>query len=296
MIYPVRLASREETVGLMLRDYNGDTECPVQDIQYPHPQLKGQGIGQFDITSKKSLTPYHGDGVNHNRWCAMKVEQYLKQLKRTYNKNLQPLDLKTEECFLQIVLEKSLLEEDQDAKRADVDEAVPEETSTTVKEEQRIDSDSDEDYGLTTGRPRLRTRGSSNGVQERTERLRVGDQIAFYTQMGVAGDATAYREATIHAINPKAEHILTIDDAFTNLQPEHQVKRIRRIHRGKLVDHDGQWRSINNYVLKKEGDPDAYRKVLAGEHARVDGIRQRNKDEMIAKMEKDGFCPKDLLR
>ncbi len=296
MIYPVRVASREETVGLMLRDYNGDTECLVQDIQYPHPQLKGQGIGQFDITSKKSLTPYHGDGKNQNRWCATKVEQYLKQLKRTYNKSLQPLDLKTEECFLQIVLEKCLLEEEQDAKRADVDEAVPEETSTAVKEEQRIDSDSEDYNDLTTGRPRLRTRGSSNGVQERSERLRVGDQIAFYTQMGVAGDATAYREATIHAINPKAGHILTIDDAFTNLQPEHQVKRIKRMHRGKLVDHDGQWRSINNYILKKEGDPDAYRKVLAGEHARVNGIRQRNKDEMVAKMEKDGFCPKDLLR
>jgi hypothetical protein len=303
MIYPVRVATREETVGLMLPEYNGETECPVQYIQYPHPQYKGKDNCLFDIASKKQLTPYHEDSTDQKHWCATKVEQYLKQLKRAH-KNLQPVDLKTEECFLQIVLGKSLLEKEQDATRANVDEAVPEEISTKVNEDnKRIeydsdDDDDDDDYGgNTTGRPRLRTtRGTSSGVQERTERLRVGDHIAFYTQMGVAGDANAYREATIHGIDPQAEHMLIIDDAFTNLQPDHQVKRIRRLHRGKLVDHEGQWRSINNYILKKEGDPDAYRKVLEGEHARVNEIRLRKKDEMIAKMEKDGFCPKDMLR
>ena len=296
VIYPVRVVPRDETVGLMLKDYNGDTECPVQYIQYPHPQIKGHDIGQYDIATKKSLTHYHGDGDDENVWCATKIEQYLKQLKRAH-KILQPVDLKTEECFLQIVLQKSLLEVEQDAKRAEVDEAVPEEISPTNQEEQRVESDSEDDdaHANPTGRSR-RTRGSSNGVQERTERLRVGDQIAFYTQMGVAGDVSAYREATIHGIDPKAEHILTIDDAFTNLQPDHQVKRIKRLHRGKLVDNDGQWQSINKYILKKEGDPDAYRKVLAGEHARMNEIRDRHKEEMITKMEADGFCPKDLLR
>jgi len=28
---------------------------------------------------------------------------------------------------------------------------------------------------------------------------------------------------------------------------------VKRMHRGKLLDHNGRFRAINNYVLKKEG-------------------------------------------
>jgi len=41
------------------------------------------------------------------------------------------------------------------------------------------------------------------------------------------------------------------------------VKRVKRMHRGKLLDHNGRFRAINNYVLKKEGNPNAAKEIIA---------------------------------
>jgi hypothetical protein len=295
MIFPVREATREDIVGLNLRDYNDETECPVEYIQYPHQQMAI--FGQFDIASKRSLTPYYG-GDDRSRWCAMKFERYSKQLRRAH-KGLHAVDLKTEDYFLRLVLEKSLAEADQVMLlRAEVDEAIPQDTPTTDAdiECKQSSSDEDEDEENSMG-CRRRTRGVKFGLQEKTEPLRVGDRIAFYKQQGTAGDPTALCENTILYIDPKGKFPLTIDDAFANLPPDHLVKRIQRCNRGKLVDNDGgQWRSIDKFILKKEGDPNAFGKVLTGEHDRNAEIMQRHKDKAIAKMEKDGFCPRDMLR
>jgi hypothetical protein len=295
MIFPVREATTEDIVGLNLPHYNNETERPIEYIQYPHQQRKG--FGQFCIASIKSLTSYHGE-EERNRWCEIKFERYSRQLRRAH-KGLRAVDLKTEEFFLQFVLDKSLAEVEQEMLlRAEVDEAIPEETPTTDAGIECIKSSSDEDESENnTMGSWKRTRGVKSGLQEKTEPLRVGDRIAFYKQQGTAGDPTALCENTILYIDPKDKHPLTIDDAFTNLQPDHLVKRIQRYHRGKLVVNEcGQWRSINKFILKKEGDPNAFSKVLAGEHDRMGEIIQRNKEKAIAKMKKDGFCPRDMLR
>jgi hypothetical protein len=293
MIFPVREATMEDIVGLNLPHYNIVTERPVEYIQYPHQQRKG--FGRFNIASTKSLTPYYRK-EERNRWCEIKFERYSKQLRRAH-KGLRAVDLKTEEYFLQFVLDKSLAEVEQEMLlRAEVDEAL-EETSTFDAgiECNKSSSDEDENEDNPMGSWK-RTRGVKSGLQEKTEPLRVGDRIAFYKQQGTAGDPSALCENTILYIDPKNKFPLTIDDAFTNLQHDHLVKRIQRYHRGKLVDNEwGQWRSISKFILKKEGDPNAFSKVLAGERDRVGGIIQRNKEKAIAKMERDGFCPKDLL-
>jgi len=296
-IFPVRLASREEIVGMALRECKGEKECAIQYIQYPHTKL-GKDVGLYDIASKNGLTPYYGNGDKRDQWCEMKFEQYAKQLKRSHK--LQDVDVKTEEIFLQCILQKSLDEGENAKKSAEVDEAVLETSSTTNEEEKdNVDSESDEDDDEREmiGGTKRRTRGGTSGMQERTERLKPGDRIQFYKQQCVAGDPSGLMEATILNIDPKADHILTLDDTFTNLEPHHQVKRIQRYERGKLVNNDGgQFRPISTYMLKKEGNPNASKEVRAAEKARVDEIIKRNKDQMVMKMKKDGFCPEDMLR
>jgi hypothetical protein len=295
MIFPVRAATREDIVGLGLRDYNSETERPVEYVQYPHLQRKG--FGQFTIASIKSLTPYYGGEEDRNRWCPIKFEQYSKQLRRAH-KGFRAVDLKTEESFLQIVLEKSIAEGKKEMLlRAEVDEVVPEETPTTDAEIEckKSDEDEDDDEENTMGSWN-RTRGNRSGLQEKTEPLRVRDRIAFYKQQGTAGDPDALCENTILYIDPKDKHPLTIDDPFTHLQSDHLVKRIQRYHRGKLLHNDGQWRSINKFILKKEGDPNAFSKVLSRDKDHTNEIFQRTKEKAIAEMEKDGFCPRDMLR
>lgn len=295
MIYPVRVATRADIVGLDLRDYNDETECPVEYVQYPHPQMKQ--FGEFNIASKKSLSPYY-EGEDRSRWCATKLERYSKQLRRAH-KGLLAIDLKTEEYFLQLVLERSLAEVEQVMlMRAKVDEAIPQDSPTMDAEIEceKLSPDEYDDEGNANG-CRRKTRGVKSGLQGQTEPLRVGDRIAYYKPQGTAGDPTALCENTILYIDPKGRHPLTIDDAFANLPPDHLVKRIQRYRRGKLVDNDGgQWRSIDKFILKKEGDPNAFGNVLRGEHDRNAEIIQRVKDDAIAKMEKDGFCPRDMLR
>jgi hypothetical protein len=307
--YPVRLAQHDETLGLNLPAYASNKQCPIEYIQYPHKQIKGH-VGQFDTTTKKQLTPYYGQ-VNDSRyhWNVSMIDCYSTQLQRKH-KGITIEDLVTEHWYLQLVLDKSLAEAvEEERLRNAVDTTTPlleaEETlpsKDTSKNEQRTNSDSDDDSddddnaknGSTS---RRKTRADKSGLQDKTEPLRVGDRIAYFPQQGTAGQASNRREATVLSIDPKGPHILTIDDAFTNLQPDHLVQRIARLHRGKLVPNDnGIWRPINTFVLKKEGDPDAYSKVLRGEQASVNEMKQRLQQSAMTKMKEDGFCLEDVFQ
>ena len=300
VIYPVREASVEETSFLALGDWDPDEKTGIQYIQYPHEQISGANMSNFEVVSNNLLTPYYGvkEDSNKQQWCAAKFEQYSKQLKRSH-KGMNAVDIKTEEVFLQCILQKSLEEGEQEKQSAKVDDAIPNEDIDSDDEKEQAANDSDEDGSddeadEATGK--RRTRGSTSGLQERTERLRPHDRIGFYQQQMTAGDARAYVEATILYIDPKSDTPLQLDDAFINLEANHQVKRVQRYERGKLVNNSGVFRSISKYILKKEGDPNALSKVLAGNKARTDEIIQRRKAEAIKKMKKDGFCPEDMIR
>mmetsp|Transcript_20112 Transcript_20112/g.43666 ORF Transcript_20112/g.43666 Transcript_20112/m.43666 type:complete len:422 (-) Transcript_20112:48-1313(-) len=297
MIFPARVVTTEETVGLALGDWNDETHRPIQYIQYPHQQIKGGNGVTFAIASLRGLSPYYGKkGDDTNQWCPAKFEQYSKQLKGGL-KGFKAIDIKTEESYLQCVLRKSLAEGEQEKKLAEVDEAVPEEISTAIEDKkEHIQSDSEEEDEEETGVPRMRTRRST-GMQESTDRLRAGDQIEFYKQQCVAGDPSGLCTATILRIDPKGDPILTIDEAFTTLQADLQVKRIKRYSRGKLLDHSGKYRSINKYDLVKGGDPDALKKLLARQNAQTKENIQQKKEQIRATLEKAGLgSTTDMLR
>jgi hypothetical protein len=247
-LYPIRVVPREEVVGLCLKEWDAETERCVQYIQFPHKQIK-RDLGLYDVVSVRSLTPYHGDGPKDS-WCSKKMQQYFKQLKRTLKVN--EIDLISEEAFLNLILKQSLKEEENERERALLDNAAPVESAASAdKDEQaKIDSDDDDDVGCSDDGKRSRL-CRSNDVK--SEPLRVGDVIEYYKPHSVAGNPDALCEAEVKFINPKGDPILITSDVFTLLPSDHQVKRVKRMHRGKLLDHNGRFRAINNYVLKKEG-------------------------------------------
>ena len=287
------MTSQDEILGLALGAWTDEKE-PIQYIEYPHAQIKSD-VCLYDVVPKRTLSPFYGKGDDRDQWCATTFGQYAKQLKRKH-RGLKEVDLKIEELFLRCALQKSLAEGEHEKKfHAKIDEPRQEETSVTDEGKKRagndaVENDDDDEVGVSR-----MTRGRTS-MKETTERLRVGDQIAFYKQQGVAGDERNLCEATILYINPAEKHPVTIDDTFTWLGQDHQVKRTKKYSRGKLNDHNGQFRPINQYILMKEGDPDAHRKFLEADTARNVEIMQRNKEETIAKMKKDGFYLKDILR
>eukprot|EP00984_Skeletonema_dohrnii_P001216 scaffold384_cov110-Skeletonema_dohrnii-CCMP3373.AAC.2 len=251
-LYPIRVVPREEVLGLCLKEWDAETERPVQYIQYPHKQIK-RDLGLYDVVTVKSLTPYHGDGPAGS-WCSKRILQYNKQLKRTL-KGITEIDLITEEAFLNLVLKQSLKEEENERERSLLDKAAPVESVASEKEDEKAaendsSSDDDDDTDGSSGGRRSRLCRSNN---VKSEPLRVGDVIEYYKPQSVAGNPDALCEAEVKFINPKGDPILITSDVLTILPSDHQVKRVKRMHRGKLLDHNGRFRAINNYVLKKEG-------------------------------------------
>ncbi|KAL7459042.1 hypothetical protein ACHAWC_010789, partial [Mediolabrus comicus] len=248
VIYPVRVVPREEVVGLSLKDWDAETERAVQYIQYPHKSLTKRNLGLYDVVSLRSLTPYNGGGDDGSKdsWCTKKMEQYSKQLKRTLKGGLTDIDLITEKTFLNLVLKQSLKEEEYEKERnAILDRAAETSLQDLIcdKEDKQAENDSDDNNSDDDD--------MSDNVK--SEPLRVGDVIEYYKPNSVAGNPDALCEAEVKFINPKGDPILVTTDVFTILPPDHQVKRVKRMHRGKLHHHNGRFRAINNYVLKKEG-------------------------------------------
>jgi len=286
-LYPIRVVPREEVVGLCLKEWDAETERCVQYIQFPHKQIK-RDLGLYDVVSVRSLTPYHGDGPKDS-WCSKKMQQYFKQLKRTLKVN--EIDLISEEAFLNLILKQSLKEEENERERALLDNAAPVESAASADKDEQAKIDSDDDGCSDDGKRSRLCR--SNDVK--SEPLRVGDVIEYYKPHSVAGNPDALCEAEVKFINPKGDPILITSDVFTLLPSDHQVKRVKRMHRGKLLDHNGRFRAINNYVLKKEGNPNAAKEIIAESTARTKASIQRAKDEIISKMDDGGFFPRDLL-
>ncbi len=243
-LYPIRVVLPEEVIGLCLKEWNAETERPVQYIQYPHKQIK-RDLGLYDVVTVKSLTPYHGDGPTDS-WCAKRFQQYSKQLKRTL-KGLTELDLKKEKAFLGLVLKQSLKEEENEKElNLLCNKPAPAEENSEKEDEQAENDDEyvDDDDGSGGGRAKRLCRDDTDN----REPLRAGDVIEYNNPM--LGVLT---QAKVLNINPKDDPILITSDMLTILPSDHPVKRVKRMSRGKLLDHNGRYRAINEYILKKEG-------------------------------------------
>mmetsp|Transcript_13491 Transcript_13491/g.30974 ORF Transcript_13491/g.30974 Transcript_13491/m.30974 type:complete len:401 (-) Transcript_13491:95-1297(-) len=286
-VYAVRIPSPDETVGLHFRKYDESKQCKVQYIQYPHDS-KNAARGRYDLAGVKSLTPYHGGKEEQSAWCPALFERYAKQLKKD---KVDSLGLKKEYLFLQRILKEAECEE-REKKRAKELEDIPAEIETKAicpKETELEDAAEAEESEDET----------EDMWSRKRDPLRAGDVIGFYEQQAKIRDET-YRTYKVVAVNPKARtaggRILTLDDPLIVLGPDHQVKIVQRMIRGKLQDHNGTFRPLEEYSLRKSGGPDAAAKLMAQAAQRNKDIIKRKQDEMIAKAKADGFCPEDMIR
>lgn len=86
-----------------------NTATTIEAATLPPPKLTFPLPSPSVLPSPASAT---SPKLQRKRWCPIILEKYLKQLKQT-NRNFQPIDLKTEELYLERVLEKSYLEEEE---------------------------------------------------------------------------------------------------------------------------------------------------------------------------------------
>uniref|UniRef100_A0A7S2M4A6 Uncharacterized protein n=1 Tax=Skeletonema marinoi TaxID=267567 RepID=A0A7S2M4A6_9STRA len=284
-LYPIRVVPRDEVIGLFLKEWNADTERPVQYIQYPHRQIK-RDLGLYNVVSLKSLTPYHGDGPTDS-WCAKRFQQYSKQLRQRL-KGLTEIDLMTEKTFLGLVLEQSLKEYENEKELSSLFDKHAEENAEKEDEQAENDDEDVDDDGSGGGRAKRLCRDDT----AISEPLRPGDVIEYLSP--VVGER---HRATVMYINPKCSPILRTDHIYTLLPDDHHVKRVKRKSRGKLHDNPGgRFRAINSYCLKKEGNPNAVKEIIAEQTAQLQARRQRAKDDLESKMDDGGFFPRDLIR
>lgn len=125
------------------------------------------------------------------------------------------------------------------------------------------------------------------------EPLRVGDVIEYYSPIYVAGDPRGLREATVLAIDPKKENPLVLDNA-EYIPNDTNVKRVKVMSGGELVDHPGIFRPISRFKLVKAGKATMADAVRL-QSSRFGGIMRNNMKKMQSKAEADGFAPMDLI-
>jgi len=87
---------------------NEEATLPPPKSTFPLPSSSSLSSTTSATTPTTSTSPK----LQKKRWCPIILEKYLKQLKQT-NRNFQPMDLKTEELYLERVLDKSYLEEEE---------------------------------------------------------------------------------------------------------------------------------------------------------------------------------------
>jgi len=84
---------------------NEEATLPPPKSTFPLPSSSSLSSTTSATTPTTSTSPK----LQKKRWCPIILEKYLKQLKQT-NRNFQPMDLKTEELYLERVLDKSYQE------------------------------------------------------------------------------------------------------------------------------------------------------------------------------------------
>jgi hypothetical protein len=314
-IYPVRIpADDDEYIGYksILRIKYPDRQCVVQFLLFPHVEITSKTYAlKYEVVVRSRLVPYHGGRetpqAEHDRWCPDLSEKYLTQLRRHY-KCLGEVQLRTEELYLERVLEKAREERNDriclEKYNVMAEEEEPQEckwvTQQQPEEEEDAKSIGDDSDRETTHGLRRSKRNWNQFDDTNNEWLHCGDIIRFYKPGFSAGDARFLCEATIKSIRPREDPSLVVDcegEWYMDIPNYHPVMRIKRMERGKLVENEGGcYRPVENYVLKREGGAHAAKEVMERRVRRVKEITQRNKQVALEKIEREGCGPTDMFR
>mmetsp|Transcript_11975 Transcript_11975/g.17728 ORF Transcript_11975/g.17728 Transcript_11975/m.17728 type:complete len:404 (+) Transcript_11975:938-2149(+) len=217
------------------------------------------------------------------QWCPTRMSKYLK----TKSKKLER---RAEEIFLNRVLAYARKKEEEEETKRSNEECiipqVPEDPPVQNKEEQQhIDeqqqSDSDAD---TTGAEDCNGPVSSD---RKTEPIKPGDVIEYYTHQFVSGDKRGHRRAVVLSVDPKRFPVLVLDNSEC-LPKDTQIKRILVFQHRKHVEYDGIYRPVERYKLRKLDTPKALEgtDAAAGFKAEIKRVGEIVKKQM-SKLQED---------
>ena len=125
------------------------------------------------------------------------------------------------------------------------------------------------------------------------EPLLDGEVIEYWSPIFHAGDRRGYRQATVTAIRPGEEFPLTLDNG-EQLPKRTNVRRVKTIENGELLDHKGIFRPINYFKMIAGGKRTASAGVVK-EAERFSRVAQKNVDKVQEKANAEGFAPMDML-
>ena len=307
--HPCRLGKKEETFGLDLeQDYDESKKSLIQMIVFPG------GLGERMIVQKRRLIPYCGNKTNNddsdekNEWCKTRCQQYIKCLKKRnpsrYKTVRGSLDvmLKAELIWLKRILDHAkkysqtlLLSETTNQEGNDSEEHL-ESGLVEIFPNEDVDGDDnhselDEPYTQDWGNPTSDTEEDDPyasavtlAPSRKKEPIRPGDVISYHSHVYVSGDKRGLRTATVLSVNAKGDPILKLSNGEC-LPKNTQIKRVKIMVRGTLVDHKGIYRPIDFFKLKTDLNSNIN---VETEAQRVGKIVHTNLKKLKETIEKEG--------
>ena len=282
-------------------------------------------LKNYGNVRRSKLVPFHGspgDGdaaaaadLTTASWCPNLCALYEKQLQKELKSRIADAEeravrIRVHLLFLPMALEHARAQEakiklmtasqKKNVKRSrptscmssnDIDAALADNEATDDNDASSGEDDNDDDDNDSL---------DPASKKRKTETLRPGDVLEFYHIMAVHGRKEDLRRAKIISVDPKEVSVLIMDNGDC-LPKDHQIKRIKMIHRGKLVDCDNaNFQSVDYFRLSKAKLKDVDAKKIHGaaiakEASRVCEIIKRNMTPLQEKAEADGFAPMDVM-
>ena len=242
--YPCRICDVMEGTYINLDPLWDTTELAlIQVLEYP-PTKPFRGRDRI-LANRDDLQDY-GKG---DAWDACIWKKYTRQRANDFKSESQKLlsesDVRAGYLYLNRILKA--------AKERDF---IPEQEITIDEAENDDNSDFETPYEVNLDLPSNNSTCPS-GISKRyfddkiREPLRPGDVIQYTSPIFCAGDPRGLSIATILSTNPDTSGYMIRLDNMELLPNEHMIKRIKAMEQGKQYAHNGFYRSINRFAMKK---------------------------------------------
>jgi len=282
--FPCRLCDASEAIYVNLEPLWDPNEVSlIQVLEYP-PTKPFKGGKDRILADLSSLKPYNNNS-SETVWDKKIYKKYTKQRRQQKRKGsitVSESDAMAGYIFLNRILKAALTYLDKS------DDAFQ-----TVENDSENDGDSwmETPYELAHDAPNMFPQET---FDKKTEPLRPGDVIRYFSPIYCAGDSRGKRVATVLSTNPSSSYMIRLDNNEI-LPNETLIKRVQVVKDGKLYPHDGLNRPVDSFKLKKrELIQQNAKTVLEAQAKAVGNIVNRHVEDMQQMMTKEGL-PMDLV-
>jgi len=291
---PCRECHPDEALGLDI-EQNWDPEQKVV-VQY----IEWCTLNDRALVNRNSLTPYHGGNYKNEKerdneqykknetpqWCNKKLELLKRQRRKRAWTLVQVL---TEKLYLQRILDHAIEMHDQ-VREVENKEEKDVIISSQVRLSQRITKHKDGNTENMNSDSSGEDDSEVVAKTRKTELLRCGDVIEYYSPIFVFGDERGLQTATIVAINSKASPVLELSSGDV-LPIETLVKRVQVMFGGKLHDNQekGKYHGIQWYKLRTDVKNSGKSPGIKKQAKRFRDIIVESQEKFKRKVQKSGL-------